>query len=233
MQIYHIFHVRLVHVLSKGTLKHRPWLVEKALTVVVFWMSSVVKCCCCFSLVLVFFFLFKRWLHIHFLTHILMFCICSKPGLLEPGFGAGQTSWLVIFVRGVLTKQSCDTEPSAAQLQGRGEQFFSWQRISPAHPNRAVRGEFKITARTCYPFGTSLWPGSVSPGGAEGIARGARAAPSLFAASHPWGTEGILCLAAGLSFVCWFVPPVLFQAGILNKNHLVQIPASQKKTKHF
>lgn len=65
---------------------------------------------------------------------------------------------------------------------------------------------------------------------AEGIAGGARTAPSLFTASHPWGTEGILCFTAGLSFVCWFVPPVLFRAGILNKKYLIQISASQKKT---
>lgn len=57
----------------------------------------------------------------------------------------------------------------------------------------------------------------MSPGGAEGIAGGARAAPSLLTASHPWGTQGFLCFTAGLFFVCWFVPPVLFQAGILNK----------------
>lgn len=153
-------------------------------------MSSVVSCCCCIFVLLLFCFFFS-FLNGDFMStfsHTVIFCICSKPGLPEPGFGAGQTLWLVIFLWGVLTKQSWDTrdtEPSAPQLQGRGEKFFLWRRISPAHPNRAACGEFKITARTCYPFGTSLWPQSVPPGSAEGIAGGARTAPSLFAASHP------------------------------------------------
>lgn len=101
-------------------------------------------------------------------------------------------------------------------FRAEGRNSFRGEEFPPAHQNRAARGEFKITARTCYPLGTSLWPQSVSP---EGIA----GSPSLSLPRIPeeWG---IL-----LSFVCWFVPPVLFQAGILNKKQNVQLPASQKK----
>lgn len=180
------------------------------------------------------FIFFQCWLSVHFPAHMLRFCICSKPVFSELGVRVGENFMLVIYAVCVLAEQkavSCETRNRARRnFRAEGSNSFyeeeSLQLIK--RETDVARTEFKITARTCYPFATSL----------DGACSSTRWKGNRSRYMHnPFPFNCLAIPEEGMKFCAseqgcsLFVDlsPVLFYAGISNRNHLIQISASQKK----